>query len=340
MTAAFVLAFTAGLVATVNPCGIAMLPAYLSYFLGLDDEADATGPSTVGRALTIGGIVSVGFLVVFGIVGLLVTLGMREVIGLIPWAALLVGAGIGFLGVAMLSGFELTVNLPKIGGASDGRRYGAVFTFGVSYAVASLSCTLPIFLVVVAGTIPTLSLVGGVATFLVYGLGMSLVLVVVTLAMAFGKRSIVQRIRGSARYVNRVAGGILVLAGAYIVWFWVTNLRHGALAPSGPSILVEQISARLTNLIGDAPLLWGLGLSALLIAAVVYAWRGERRSRPFVPNGKDARRPRPCCLEGSDGAGTGAPPRTADHDHQEQTPEDTHATRTGTRPRDRPGAEP
>ena len=26
------LAFSAGLVATVNPCGFAMLPAYLSYF--------------------------------------------------------------------------------------------------------------------------------------------------------------------------------------------------------------------------------------------------------------------------------------------------------------------
>ena len=28
------LAFAAGLVATVNPCGFAMLPAYLSYFMG------------------------------------------------------------------------------------------------------------------------------------------------------------------------------------------------------------------------------------------------------------------------------------------------------------------
>ena len=29
------LAFAAGLVATINPCGFAMLPAYLSFFLGL-----------------------------------------------------------------------------------------------------------------------------------------------------------------------------------------------------------------------------------------------------------------------------------------------------------------
>jgi len=30
------LAFTTGMLATVNPCGFAMLPAYLSYFLGVE----------------------------------------------------------------------------------------------------------------------------------------------------------------------------------------------------------------------------------------------------------------------------------------------------------------
>ena len=33
----FALALTAGMAATVNPCGFALLPAYLSAFVGLDD---------------------------------------------------------------------------------------------------------------------------------------------------------------------------------------------------------------------------------------------------------------------------------------------------------------
>ena len=37
MNAALALAFAAGMVATVNPCGFAMLPAYLSYFMGLSE---------------------------------------------------------------------------------------------------------------------------------------------------------------------------------------------------------------------------------------------------------------------------------------------------------------
>ncbi|MBA2575429.1 MAG: hypothetical protein H0V05_02115 [Euzebyaceae bacterium] len=38
MQVPFALAFTAGLVASVNPCGFAMLPAYLSFLIGSDDR--------------------------------------------------------------------------------------------------------------------------------------------------------------------------------------------------------------------------------------------------------------------------------------------------------------
>ena len=57
-------AFTAGLVAAVNPCGFPMLPAYLSFFIGTDDE-DVAGGTRVPRALLSGLAVSVGFLAVF-----------------------------------------------------------------------------------------------------------------------------------------------------------------------------------------------------------------------------------------------------------------------------------
>jgi cytochrome c-type biogenesis protein len=268
--APFALAFTAGLVATVNPCGFAMLPAYLGYFLGLsDDRGEAGGPKAVRRALVIGAVVSGGFLLVFGVVGTLITVGMHAIVDLVPWAAMVIGVGVALLGIAMLAGYQPGVNLPKLGRARSGSRYSAVFVFGVSYAVASLSCTLPIFLVVVAGSIPRTDLVSGVLLFLVYGLGMSLVLLVVTLALAFGKQRMVGWLRRSARSINRVSGVILLLAGAYIVWFWVANLND-PLAASGPITAVERWSSRLTQLIGDRPLLWGVALGATALAAFIY----------------------------------------------------------------------
>ena len=44
-----VLALAAGMLATVNPCGFAMLPAYLAWFLGLDAPRRAIkNPQTAG----------------------------------------------------------------------------------------------------------------------------------------------------------------------------------------------------------------------------------------------------------------------------------------------------
>lgn len=282
------LAFAAGLVATVNPCGFAMLPAYLSYFMGLTDESDTSRLGALRMALTVGAVVSGGFLLVFGIAGVLIVAGFRVVIDFIPWLAIVIGVGVVGLGVALLWGYELTVGLPKSKRAVSGRGYGSVFTFGVSYAVASLSCTLPVFLTVVATQVTRGSFVSGLATFLAYGLGMSLVLVGITVAMALGKQTIVSRLRGSVRYINRAAGAILVAAGAYIVWFWGTSLASGAsaLGNSGPFRFVESLSQWAQQTIGENALAWGLALVALIgSAVVVLAVAGRRRQNADMVDG-------------------------------------------------------
>ncbi|MFQ5948769.1 MAG: cytochrome c biogenesis CcdA family protein, partial [Acidimicrobiia bacterium] len=280
--APFAFAFAAGLVATVNPCGFAMLPAYLSYFMGLKGEEGAGRVGAMRQALIVGAVVSAGFLVVFGVAGVLITIGFRAIIDVIPWLALVIGGLVAILGIAMLRGFELTVGLPKAKSARKGRDFRSVFLFGISYAIASLSCTLPVFLTVVAGQVTRANFVSGVVTFVVYGLGMSLVLVGVTVALAFGKQSLVRSMRKSARYVNRVAGAILVAAGAYIVWFWATNISSGAeaLGNSGPFRFVESLSAAAFRIIGEHPLAWGLGLGAAVTAAVLYVLFREDGTEP------------------------------------------------------------
>jgi cytochrome c biogenesis protein CcdA len=72
------LAVAGGLVAIVNPCGFAMLLAYLSFFLGLDHAA------AVARALPVGAIVAAGFVAVFGAAGLLLSAGARALTTAIP----------------------------------------------------------------------------------------------------------------------------------------------------------------------------------------------------------------------------------------------------------------
>jgi cytochrome c biogenesis protein CcdA len=276
--APFALAFGAGLVATLNPCGFAMLPAYLSYFMGSSQEDDLSRSASLRRALVVGGVMSAAFLLVFGVTGLAITLGFRAVIDWIPWIALAVGGLVVILGVAMLFGYELTVGLPKAKQANTGKGLRSVFAFGVSYGLASLSCTLPVFLSVVATQLTASSLVSGVSTFIVYGLGMSMMLIGVTLVMALGKQTIVHRLRSSARYINRISGAVLVLAGGYIVWFWGTTLASGAgaLNNSGAFRFFETLSQRATETFGQNALFWGLALGSLIAATAAYAFLKDR----------------------------------------------------------------
>lgn len=275
------LAFAAGLVATVNPCGFAMLPAYLSYFMGIDEEDQGSAAALRG-ALVVGAIVSSGFLVVFGLAGILITAGFRVVIDVIPWVAIVVGAAVIGLGVALVRGYELKVGLPKSSKAASGRGYRSVFLFGVSYAVASLSCTLPVFLTVVATQVTRGSFVSGIATFVAYGAGMAVVLMAVTVAIAVGKQSLIGWLRGSARHISRVSGVILIAAGLYIVWFWTVSLRSGAQA-LGDNVsfrFVENISQTVQNVIASAPLVWGLGFLGIVAVAVIVVVVTQRTRRP------------------------------------------------------------
>lgn len=97
------LAFTAGMVAAVNPCGFAMLPAYLSWFVGGDDAGQAQPVAArLARALWVSVLVSASFVAVFAAAGVLITAGALVVIDVVPWLAAAVGLALVVMGVAML----------------------------------------------------------------------------------------------------------------------------------------------------------------------------------------------------------------------------------------------
>jgi cytochrome c-type biogenesis protein len=282
------LAFTAGLVATVNPCGFAMLPAYLSWYLGTDHTAtDDTGTGhppaladRLGRALLVGGAVSFGFLVVFGVTGSLITAGVRSFIDYVPWVAMVIGAALAMLGVALLSGRQLSIALPEPRAGTATRQWRSMLAFGASYAVASLSCTLPVFLAVVASTFTRTDAASGIATFVAYALGMSTVLLTVTIALAVAQHSLVARLRAFTRHVNRAAGALLVVAGGYIVYYWAFNLstKPGETSGAGPARFVEGLSADANAWVQELGWQTILALAAAVIAvATVIAVTGRQR---------------------------------------------------------------
>jgi len=278
-------AFSAGLVSTVNPCGFAMLPAYLGYFIGTDTTESR--PAALRSALRVGGLVSLGFIGVFGVAGAVLAAGIRSAVEYIPWVAVVVGAFLVGLGIYTLRGGYLNVRLGS-GTVDKTSSARSIMVFGVSYALASLSCTLPIFLALVAGTFTQASFGAGLAAFLAYGLGMSAVLMAVTVAIALGRNSIITRMRWLSRYVTKVSGYVLIGAGGFIAWYWLTVLSSGAAKLGGSRVVrwVDELSATVTGFIGDRPLLVGL-VAAFLVAWAAFA---IRRKPPIRESDQPERR--------------------------------------------------
>ncbi len=219
-------AFTAGAVATVNPCGFAMLPAYVSYHLGADDPrfGEASFLTRSARGLALGIVATLGFVALFGAVGAVFSLGGRAIVAAVPWAALLIGVALVLVGLAMLAGRSLSV--PTLGRVGIPRTLGwrGVFLFGLGYGVASLSCTLPIFLVVVGSSLVTAGVGDALAMFLAYALGMGAVLTALTIGAAAFKGAVARSLRRVVPYVERASAALLVAAGLYIVSYWAGPL--------------------------------------------------------------------------------------------------------------------
>ena len=272
---------TLGMVATVNPCGFAMLPAYLSYFLGLEDRETEEPRASVAQAIRVALAVAAGFLAVFAVVGALVELTSLPVYENVPWISIVIGVALFALGTAMLFGFEPSVRLPRLDRGGRERTVGSMFVFGVSYAIASIGCTLPLFLTVVAGTISGDSLVGGLGVFAVYALGMTLVLLALTVAVALARTSIVRFLRRAQPYIGRVSGGLVALAGAYVAyygWLEVRLGRTGAVSGSNITDTVYGWSTDVTQWISDVGSVRLAVVVVILLAGTIAAVLTTRSS--------------------------------------------------------------
>jgi cytochrome c-type biogenesis protein len=275
------LAFGAGMLATVNPCGFPLLPAYLSYFLGIESTGESSTRASVGRSLAVGGSVAAGFLTVFLIAGLALSHLQASVYRWAPWLTIVVGVGLFALGVAMLRGFQLMVNLPKLGKGGRSRSTASMFVFGVSYAIASVSCTLPTFMSAVAGTFRRENLASSAVTFLAYAGGMTIVLLALTVSMGLARRSLLQSVRRVMPYVSRAAGGLLVIAGAYIAYYGWYELRVQG-GDLGGSPLVRRVTGWSDSItrwvydVGPVRLGWLLAAGLATVLAITYGFRARR----------------------------------------------------------------
>jgi cytochrome c biogenesis protein CcdA len=219
-------AFASGMVATVNPCGALMLPSYIFFQLGADegDEPSST-LDRVLKALRIAIATTAGFAVIFGAVGVVVSAGGRWLTDLFPYAGLLIGVAMVALGVWLLvSHRSLGILAASRVSVTPGRTVWNMFLFGIAYGISSLSCTLPIFLVVVGTALGSGTLLISLAQFMGYALGMGTILAIITIGTALFRETVERSLRRLMPHVHTVSALFLIGAGIYLIYYWLVSV--------------------------------------------------------------------------------------------------------------------
>ncbi|MFC4377347.1 cytochrome c biogenesis CcdA family protein [Nocardia halotolerans] len=273
-------AFAAGLVAALNPCGFALLPGYLTLVV-FGTEGERSRVSALGRAVTATAAMATGFLLVFGTFGLLIAPLTSTVQRYLPAVTVLIGAALVGLGVWLLTGRELVVLLPKSGRGAPTARLGSMLGYGIAYAIASLSCTIGPFLAVTSSTFRSGSVLGGITAYLAYAAGMALLVGTLALVVALAGAAAVTRMRKVLPYVSRLSGVLMVVAGVYVAYCGVYELRLFAGATDADDPVIEG-AAWIQEILADAVERMGavtlLAVAAALVVLVVGA-AGLRRRR-------------------------------------------------------------
>lgn len=279
------LALAAGMVAALNPCGFALLPAYLTLIVtqgGEDGRAAA-----MGRAATMTAAMTAGFVVVFGGFGLVVVPLALSVERFLPWVTVVIGGALVLLGGWLLSGRELLLGTPRLH-AAPSRSAWSMVGYGVAYAVASLSCTVAPFLAVTTSAATAGGAGAGLAAFVAYGLGMGLVVGTLAVSVALAQAGVVSRMRRLLPYVSRVSGALLVAAGLYVAYYGWYELRvfSGGSAEDPVVDAAVQVQGTLARTVSGL----GPGTVALVLLALVVLGVGAAlmarvaKRRAAVPN--------------------------------------------------------
>lgn len=211
-------ALSAGMVTAFNPCGVAMLPAFLAMLLSRQQQSGWMDGLRAG--LTMMG----GFVVLFGLAGLVVgTLGQTLFL-MAPVVSLLVAAAFLVLAVLLWRGRAMTVSLGGLPARLQARVLrGSGWTFfwyGLSYGLVSLTCSFPVFLAV-AVTGFHQSVITGLLRYVVYAVGMGLIVTALAVATVTARRAAERAVHTLMPVMHRLSAVVLLFGSSYMIWYWL-----------------------------------------------------------------------------------------------------------------------
>lgn len=276
-----------GMVAAFNPCGFAILPAYIAVLATGTAESRLPRVLALRRATTFALAMSLGFLMVFVSFGLLFVAVNASLQGVVlpamSFVTLALGLLVVWLGVVVIVRGELRGPGMRFAGSAPRTSFWSQLLYGATFALASMSCTIGLFLAIVAQAFAAPNPVAAGAPFVLYAIGMGSSIMIVSLVAAVAGMGLAAGLRRHTPTLMRIGGVVMVIAGLYVVVFALAEIlpRFGIHALNELLLWTGQLQGAVSGAIQS----WGM---PLLVAVVVIAaaamtvvlWR-SRRTTPM-----------------------------------------------------------
>ena len=212
------LAFLAGVAIFFSPCGIALLPAYVAHLISQSGSERLSLTARAIQGTKIGTIVSLGIITVFISVGIIISLLGNFIGPYAAWLAGLTGLILIILGILMFSGRVPTLHLPHSFGA-DRSGFTRFYLYGVGYAIGGISCTLPVFLLVVFASLGSGTFYGGLVNFIAFTAGTVILMLIVTILSSVSGELVGRWLKRYMGVIQRASAIIIIAAGVYLIYF-------------------------------------------------------------------------------------------------------------------------
>jgi cytochrome c-type biogenesis protein len=201
-----------------------MLPATIGLLLGWN-ATPAAPARRAWQGFGAGLVLAFGFSFVVALAAALFAVLAHAVFRILPLLMVALAAGLVAMGVL------LYLDRPGIGLSTDNmarrvRALGAAGPFaalvaaGAAYGLAALSCTLPMFIALLAEAVSGRWAETALVV-LSFAAGVALVLVAVGVGTALWRTAMERTIRSALPYVGKVSGIVVVAAGLWIAYYWL-----------------------------------------------------------------------------------------------------------------------
>jgi cytochrome c-type biogenesis protein len=204
------LAFTGGLIASISPCILAMLPINLSYI-------GTRNITSRKDALIKAGMFVLGNVIILSLFGLVSSFAGFVIVEYRGHINVVVGAIILIMGFGLLGLIRIPLPQINVGGSNLGP-----FGVGLTYALVSSPCASPVLFAVLAASAASGSQVLSVLTMVSYALGYTIVIFLSSLLTGFAKQA--KLLLKYSEGITKFGSVALILAGIYylfigIKWF-------------------------------------------------------------------------------------------------------------------------